>query len=95
MYRFDGRKNPNGTRIAFRTSRDGNQEIYVMNALGANQTRITNNTDSDSEPTWSPDGTRIAFSTVRDGNDEVFVMNANGTNQTNLTNHPLEDFSPS
>jgi dipeptidyl aminopeptidase/acylaminoacyl peptidase len=41
-----------GSRIAFVTSRDGNPEIYVMNADGTNQTRLTNNPEDDTHPAW-------------------------------------------
>src|SRR5437899_1755413 len=39
--------NPNDTRIAFVSTRDGNKEIYVMNADGANQRNVTNNPADD------------------------------------------------
>lgn len=48
-------------KIAFQSNRDGNFEIYVMNADGSNQTRLTNNSASDVYAAWSPDGTKIAF----------------------------------
>ena len=73
-------------RIAFHSDRDGNQEIYVMDADGSNQTRLTNNGAEDSEPVWSPNGSKIAFMSDRDGNFEIYVMNADGSNQTRLTN---------
>jgi TolB protein len=80
---------PDGTRIAFTSRRDGNFEVYVMNADGSGQTNITNNPANDSGPEWSPDGTRIAFSSRRDGNRdgnyEVYVMDADGTDQTRVT----------
>ncbi len=41
-------------KIAFSSDRDGNQEIYVMNADGTNQTNLTNNPANDSSPSWSP-----------------------------------------
>ena len=40
--------------IAFQSDRDGNEEIYVMNADGSNQVNITNNTADDESPSWSP-----------------------------------------
>jgi hypothetical protein len=43
-------------QIVFQTNRDGNFEIYKMNADGTGQTRLTNNSADDSEPSWSPDG---------------------------------------
>ncbi len=81
-------------KIAFNTARDGNYEIYAMNADGSAQTRLTNNAASDSSAAWSPDGTKIAFDSNRDGNGEVFVMNADGTGPTNLTNNAASDESP-
>jgi Tol biopolymer transport system component len=80
---------PDGTKIAFRTDRDGPApEIYTMNADGTGQTRLTNNLALDTSPTWSPDGTKIAFYTSRDGNNlAIYTMNADGTNQTPLTNN--------
>ena len=59
---------PDGTRIAFASNRDGNAEIYSMNADGTNQTRITNHTARDFDPAWSPDGSRIAFASNRNAN---------------------------
>jgi TolB protein len=81
-------------KIAFVSDRDGNQEIYVMNADGSSQTRLTNNSDPDIEPTWSPDGTRIAFSSHRDGNSDIYIMNANGTDEVRMTEDPAADASP-
>ncbi len=81
---------PDGTKIAFASSRDGNWEIYVMNADGSDQRNITNDPDyDDRSPAWSPDGTKIAFISNRDGpsyNFDIYVMNADGSDQRNITN---------
>jgi Tol biopolymer transport system component len=83
-------------KIAFESHRDGNWEIYTMNADGSDQTRATNNTTNDYDPAWSPDGKKIAFASDRDRPDpdcydipcttHIYVMNADGTGQTRLTN---------
>ena len=79
---------PDGTRIAFESARDGNEEIYVMNADGSGLARLTNNPAWDGGPAWSPDGARIAFSSNRDGVSEIYVMNTDGTNVARLTSGP-------
>ncbi len=84
-----------GSKIAFVSSRDGNPEIYVMDADGANVTRLTNNRASDGAPTWSPDGTQIAFASSRDGNRDIYIMNADGSRQVRLTTHEANDGQPS
>ena len=88
-------KNLANTRIAFHSSRDGNYEIYVMNADGTGQTRLTSNTTYDVSPSWSPDGTKIAYNGFPDGIGEIYSMNADGTGQTRLTNNTAGDYSPS
>ena len=82
-------------RIAFASNRDGNDEIYVMNADGTGLMRLTSYPGHDGELSWSPDGTKIAFSSVRDGKLEIYMMNADGTGQVGLTNAPGGDWSPS
>ena len=92
-------------QIAFVSRRDGNPEIYVMDADGKNQRRLTNNRADDWFPSWSPDGKRIVFISERDGHprrripgwftSEIYVMDADGGNQQNLTNHPSDDRNPS
>ena len=89
-------------RIAFVSHRDGNSEIYVMDANGDNQRNLTKHPDTDWHPVWSPNGKRIAFSSNRDGHVidgittlEIYVMDTNGDNPQNLTNNPSNDYSPS
>jgi len=80
--------------IAFTSTRNGNDEIYVMNADGTAETRITNNAGWDGQPAWSPDGTKIAFVSDRDGDYEIYVMNADGTGLARLTASEASDESP-
>lgn len=71
--------------IAFVSSRDGNPEIYTVNADGTNLTRLTNDPAVDEEPAWSPDGKRIAFVSNRSDNSELYVMNTDGSGAVRLT----------
>ena len=82
---------PTQRLIAFTSDRDGNFEVYVMNADGTSQRLLTSNPAIDCCPVWSPDGLFIAFASDRDGNFEVYVMNADGTGQRRLTNSPAFD----
>lgn len=50
---------PDGTRIAFTSTRDGNALIYVMKADGTGQTNISNDPAADDSPALSPDGTTL------------------------------------
>ncbi len=69
---------PDGTRIAFMTNRDGNQEIYVMDANGSNPRRITRHPGIDATPTWSPAGNQIAFTSDRSGSPQIYIVDADG-----------------
>ncbi len=85
---------PSSDMIAFASNRDGNFEIYVMNADRTNVTRLTDNPAADRSAAWSPDSTQIAFDSTRDGRPEIYVMNADGSNPTRLTSHPAGDTGP-
>jgi Tol biopolymer transport system component len=81
-------------KIAFISYRDGNEEIYLMNADGTEQTNLTRNSADDGLPVWSPDDSRIAFVSDRSGELDVYVVNADGLELRNLTNHSAIDTSP-
>lgn len=82
-------------KIAFTSNRDGNYEIYVMDADGTNPTRLTTSPGNDTFPAFSSDGTKIAFHSTRDGNGEIYVMDAEGGNPTRLTTDTAVDVWPS
>jgi YD repeat-containing protein len=85
--------------IIQRTAVRTNKEVYLMNADGSNQIRLTNSLEDDDSPTWSSDGTKIVFRSERereccDPVQQVWMMNADGTNQVDLSNSGFGDYSP-
>ena len=86
---------PDGRRIAFESSRDGDWDIYVMNADGKDIMQITDDDAWDTSPSWSPDGRRIAFVSRRDGDFDIYVMNADGSGVVQLTDDDAGDGGPS
>jgi Tol biopolymer transport system component len=91
---------PDGTKILFTRQKDGSQEIWVMNADGTNQTKLTNDGDGllcttgktwDENASWSPDGKKIIFTSSRASNgfnESLYTMNADGTGQALLLSMP-------
>ena len=87
---FDPAWSPDGTRIAFRSHRDGNEEVYLMNADGTEQVNLTQSPGADYSPAWSPDGSQIAFTSSREkqGGLDIWVMNADGSEPRRVTKEP-------
>jgi len=83
-----------GGVLAFTSERDGEGDIYVMNADGSDQRRLTGDPAYDGWPTWSPDGAQIAFCSTRSGNPDIYVMDADGGNVRQLTQHNANDIWP-
>ena len=98
---------PDGRTIVFVSWRDGNGEVYAMDANGSGPRNLTQNPAKDVRPAWSPDGRSIAFvSSRRPTSDatgtwtapeqsEIYVMNADGSRKRNLTrDRASDDFQP-
>ncbi len=87
---FDGR---GGGVIAFYSERDGNVDVYAMNADGSGLLRLTDDPAFDDSPALSPDGSQIAFLTSRHDPQptfpffkyELYVMDIDGGNVRRLT----------
>lgn len=102
------RWSPDGKKIVF-CSDNGSKdyEIYIMDADGKNQKRLTKSKPiaiienkppgyypRNMQPCFSPDGKWIIFKSDRDGNGEIYIMDDRGRNHRNLTNHPELDWFP-
>ena len=72
-------------RIVFASNRDGNWDIYSMDANGDNLLQLTDHPASDEYPACSPDGRRIAFTSERGVTRDLYVMDRDGNNVVRLT----------
>jgi Tol biopolymer transport system component len=86
---------PKDQRIVYRSIRQGNHEIYLVDADGSNDANLTNNPAIDIEPAWSPDGQWIVFSSNRTYDFDLFIMKADGSGLRQLTRTYGKDSNPS
>jgi TolB protein len=81
-------------KIAFTSYRDGNDEIYTMNADGTDPKNLTSKAAFDATPSWSPGGKRIAFASFRKGSVNIYTVKADGTDQRRITRTASLDLYP-
>lgn len=86
--------------ILTRTCVNKDKEVYVMNAGGTNQVRLTNTLENEDSPVWSRNGTKLLFRSDREREccvrwRRVWVMYADGSNQLNLSNSAFGDYGAS
>ena len=65
---------PDGKRIAFTSLRNGNYDIYVMDAAGNHTTRLTTHSERDDYPCWHPNGRQIVTVSERDGRQDLYLL---------------------
>ena len=91
---FQPRYNPDGTRIAFVSDRDGAENIWLIDANGANPKQVSDEeSDLVHNPYWSPDGDYIAakkgFTSTRSiAAGEIWLFHAGGGGGLQLTERP-------
>lgn len=88
---FEPACSPDGKQIAFNSSRDGPNDIYVMQSDGTHVVRLTNALFSlallpqNIDPAWSPDNRQLAFASDRRGHQDIYTMNSDGSHVVRLT----------
>ena len=85
---------PDGSMIAFASSRSGQRQLYVMNANGSDVRQVTDLNNMGGRSTWSPDGTRLAFYRGPAGDHDIYIINIDGTDLQRLT-HGGDNLGPS
>jgi Tol biopolymer transport system component len=80
--------------IVFNSNRDGDQDIYRMNADGSDLQRITSNNARDGQADLSPDGSQVVFTSDENGQTEIYVMDVDGTNRRMLTDNTVINSDP-
>lgn len=88
-------------KIFFASERDGNFEIYSMNADGSAQTRLTRTTGDEFSPSVSANGRWVVFAYLPDPAVEpgqrvrIEIMRTNGSGRRQVTGSTtVADFSP-
>lgn len=85
---------PDGTRIAFVASLEGNCDIYVLQADGSGLANLTDSQADEMYPTWSPDGREIVYSS----GGQLHVIDLDSGDRRQLTDseliHDFPDWSP-
>lgn len=77
---------PDGSMIAFASSRAGDRQLFVMNTDGSDIRQVTDMKNMGGRSTWSPDGTRLAFYRGPFGDRNIYIINVDGTGLVRLTN---------
>jgi len=80
--------------IVFHSDRDGNWELYRLDAAGGTPVRLTNDPAIDMAPTRSSDAVWIAFQTNRNGLWDIYKVDALGENLTQLTANAGNNLDP-
>lgn len=85
---------PDGTLITFARWVGDAFDVFVADADGSNEVRLTTHPAPDWNPVFSPDGGKIAFASYRDANWEIYTVRVDGTDLQRITDNPASDYLP-
>jgi TolB protein len=87
---------PDARQIVFVSDRDGDYDLYLMEADGDNLRQLTQNDVTDRIPSWSPDGAWIVFSSDPrgDGSHDIYQIRPDGSDLTLVYTDGLRNSHP-
>jgi Tol biopolymer transport system component len=87
---------PDGSRIAFESTRTGESAIWVAAAEGADAEEIFSRAGKHAgTPRWAPDSRRIAFDSTADGSFDIYVIELGNARPQRVTTDAADDAMPS
>ena len=91
----EARLSPDGSRMAFVSTRSGFLEIWVSNPDGSHPVQATHfGGPSVASPHWSPDGSRLAFSASPGGFSSLFTLDPLNLRQSRISDSQGHDLFP-
>ena len=77
---------PDGSHIAFCSTRNGNRDIFLMRDDGSDVRQLTTDSTDDTDPVWAPDGERILFASMHEQEASgVYLIHADGSRKSRVT----------
>lgn len=76
---FEPDVHPDGERLVYVSSEEGNADVYTRDLDGGAPQRLTWSPRDDTAPRWAPNGEHIAWISLRNGRNVAYVMNADGS----------------
>ena len=86
---------PDGSKIAFESTRSGAYEVWMCRSDGSGLVQLTHFNSVTGTPRWAPDGQQIAFDSRALGSADIFVTDSQGGSPRRLTTEPSKEVVPS
>jgi len=101
IYENDPCFSPDGNQIVFRSRQSGIDELWIMDANGANRRQLTHYPENDSTggehfyhagpPFWEPNRNIISYSSKQNGNYSIFTIKPDGSNLLQITSDEFDE----
>ncbi|NLF25649.1 MAG: hypothetical protein GX589_08360 [Deltaproteobacteria bacterium] len=90
---------PDGSQLAFSSTRDGHKHIFIADFDGDNQRRLSSGNAVDDRPDWFPDGQSLIFDSTREEGPpgsrlNLWSIKSDASNLRRLTNFRGKNFWP-
>ena len=84
---------PDGRQIAFDSTRDGTEAMWLCGGDGVNPIKLTT-VHQGGTPSWAPDGTQIAFDDRRSGRSHIYLINVHDASTQQISEGDFDDEVP-